>query len=195
MRGILHNIRNAARGGYNECSNFDEDSTPLRDQEFQKQLANPAWKSALISHLSDYLKKAVGSQLHHDQSLIIDVPGAPSPLRIEKKDGEIIVSSLDALSHNLGEADYAIWFHVRNCKEKNVIIAAGDTDIFMYGLALTSVDALGPDEKTIMVERKRDSDYLNLNTTWAALQKHEKLSQVRVAMSGFHLCSLYDLAR
>ena len=85
------------------------------------------------------------------------------------------------IAHKLGEADYAIWHHVKHSGPGNILVCAGDTDIFMTGLALQSLGALG-DGKAIMIERRRDEDYLDVSATMRSIERQYKEVNAVLAM-------------
>ena len=50
---------------------------------------------------------------------------------------------LPMLSNQNGEADYNVWYHVKNTLTQNILVIGNDTDIWVYGMALFESGQLG----------------------------------------------------
>ena len=171
MRAILHRIRAAVLGGaLSRVREFDIHDRPPRGSEFQSLLTNPAFKQKLLEALAESLCH-LGDRLSQDQRIVVDSPGLDVPVAVTATSAPV---DMPELAHKLGdEADYAIWHHVKHSGPGNILVCAGDTDIFMTGLALQSLGALG-DGKDIMIERRRDEDYLKVSETMRSIERQYK---------------------
>ena len=109
----------------------------------------------------------LGSKLRDNQRIVVDSPGLEIPMAVT---AGAAPTGMPELAHTLGEADYAIWHHVKHCQQNKVIVCAGDTDIFMYGMALQSIGALG-EGREIIIERKKDEDYLHLSSSMRSIER------------------------
>ena len=162
-------------GATHSGEQFCVSNKPTRSVEFQKSLQNPAFKKQLTDALAERLLQ-IGEKLDADQKLVVDSPGYDTPMCVTNMGSP---SAMPDIAHRLGEADYAIWHHIRHCSEGSIVVVAGDTDIFMYGMALQSVGLLGDMveqgglkewRKCIVMERQRDADYLQVTRSMQALE-------------------------
>ena len=187
MRSILHRIRAGLLGGaLSGSQQFNIYDRPPRGSEFQKLLTDPVFKEQLVVALAESLLQ-LGSKMRDNQRIVVDSPGLDIPMAVT---AGAAPTGMPELSHTLGEADYAIWHHVKHCEQNKVIVCAGDTDIFMYGMALQSIGALG-EGREIVIERKKDEDYLHLSASMRSIDRqYTQVNAFRaVAAYSANVCS------
>ena len=89
----------------------------------------------LIDYLYNGLALKAKHSLQDNQYLIIDVPTyGQEPTIISL--GIMEPSRPTSRVNNKGEANCGLWFHAKCSSMSRVLIVAGDTDVYMYGLAL-----------------------------------------------------------
>ena len=78
--------------------------------------------------------------------------------------------------NNKGEADCAVWFHAACSSHRQVLVHAGDTDIFMYGLALCEQGHF--QQKQVCVERMKDAEYVLIDEGIRLLSNMPELKEL-----------------
>lgn len=131
--------------------------------DYAKFLAVPDCKQWWISEIVDYFMTFATDSLAPHKSLLIDSPSLESPVLI-------VNGLLESISPNdKGEGDHAVWLYASISPFNNVVISANDTDIWVYGLALSELGYLHG--KTCFVERKH-GDYVAVGNVVHILQQH-----------------------
>ena len=139
----------------------DEDQIP-HGEIFAEGLTDVRYKSLLIDYISVNFCQ-LACQLESDITVIIDSPTYDTP--IEVKDGQHI--PLQERKNNKGEADSGVWFHAGKSSCDNILVHAGDTDIFMYGLAL--YEQCHFQQKKVCVERVAGAEYVSIDSGCAII--------------------------
>ena len=109
-RQLLHTSRSSKSGtmGESECQIIGEGEIPSA-KEFQKLLANKSLKGQLITFLMTKFRN-LALKADMQMSLILDYEDLNQPIIIRNQ----TELPLPMLSNQNGEADYNIWYHVKN---------------------------------------------------------------------------------
>ena len=171
-RQLLHASRSSKSGvsDGNECEITSEGEIP-HGKEFQQLLANKELKSKLVTYLMNSFRQ-MAMQIDLSIALIFDYADIQQPVVILNR-REL---PLPMLSNKNGEADYNVWFHVRNSLTQTILITGSDTDIWVYGMALFETGLLG--EKQIVVERVINAEYVDINAIMEACRLHPVLCKI-----------------
>ena len=120
--------------------------------------------------MNNFRNRALQTEMQ--MNLILDSEDLSQPIIIRNK----IELLLPMLSNQKGEADYNIWYHVKNTLSQNILIVGNDTDIWVYGMALFEGGQLG--NKQIRVERVINAEYVDINHIVDACNAHPALSRI-----------------
>ena len=154
------------------CSHAIHDDDPIPHGEmFAEALTDARYKSLLINYISLSFPVLAKSQ-QIDEIIIIDSETYSTPIQVAC--GQTI--SLPARKNNKGEADCGVWFHAAHSDCDTVVIHDGDTDVFMYGLALYEQGHF--QDKNILVERAKGAEYVSINEGCAILNQLPLFTQL-----------------
>ena len=112
----------------------------------------PKLKRELIAYLMNKFTDFALSSHYHDTHVILDYDEVDAPLCVVNGN----MSHVPCLKNQLGEADYAMWYHCVMSTSTNIIILGSDTDIWVYGMALKEAGWL--QNKRMFVERSIKTD-------------------------------------
>ena len=132
----------------------------------------------LIDYLCNGSALKAKHSLQDHQHVIIDAPTygqEPTLISLGK------MESCPIRKNNKGEADCGLWFHAKCTPMSHVLIVAGDTDVYMYGLALMEAGWLKSQEgvqKQIAVERRFEKEYVSLNKGLTCISNHSSLAHL-----------------
>ena len=127
-------------------------------KEFVEALTDQKYKSLILDYIcAGFISLA--SSMPRGKSMILDSPTfGCQPVCV--KDG-VLVDSLVQRQNNKGEADFAVWWHAQESDAKQIIVHAGDTDIYMYGMSICDRNMIPG--KNIVVERIVDTEYVHVS--------------------------------
>ena len=131
-RELLHALRSSKSGTMDEseCQIIGEGEIPSA-KEFQKLLANKLLKGQLITFLMTKFRN-LALKADMQMNLILEYEDLNQPIIIRNQ----TELPLPMLSNQNGEADYNVWYHVKNTLTQNILVIGNDTDIWVYGMAL-----------------------------------------------------------
>ena len=152
-----------------------------RGTNFSAAFSDKDYKAALISFIVDNFI-ACATTLLPGKKMIID--SEYKTVTLTKED------VVHEEPNQIGEADYAIWFHARKCDKDICIICCKDTDIWVYGLATFELGWLNP-SVTFIIERARDLDYININEGVRVISNDVRLSMLQYPVTC--VCVVYIL--
>ena len=167
IRSLLHSERKTKQSKVNVKTPPTEiklDDPLLFGQNYATALQNKVYKVEIINILSTGLMEKA-KEFHHslqDKQVIID---SPTFGKVPKVICNGEVENLVTRANNKGEADCGVWFHARASRCAQVLVCAGDTDIYMYGLSLMEMGyfELHNKQKLVAVERVWGKEYVNIN--------------------------------
>ena len=126
----------------------------------------------LIDYISVSFPLLAKSQ-HLDAVIIIDSQTyGETPIQFESGQS----TPLFARKNNKGEANCGVWFHAACSLCDTIVIHAGDTDVFMYGLALYEQGHF--QHKKVFVEREKGVEYVSIHQGCAILSQLPELSEL-----------------
>ena len=134
----------------------DEDAIP-HGEIYAEALTDSKYKSLLLDYITVSFTVLAKQQIGPDTKVIIDSPTfGNTPVEVSYQQSKGLCNR----ANNKGEADCAVWFHAVSSTHSQVLIHAGDTDIYMYGLALFDQGHLN--NKEVAVERVKDAEYVQI---------------------------------
>ena len=179
QRGIVHKSR-AEKAGVQDSSTAPPAPSPVSSLEslaFGTAIRDQQWKKILNQQIAAKLAQYCTAHLRTGQTIVIDAGLEEAPTVVTKHAGveSGSIGSRLGMKHDKGEADYSIWLYVNRCWEEQVLVLARDTDIWMYGLALYDLGALG--SKHVQVERKRGQPVIDVPKAVTAIHSSEKYNR------------------
>ena len=85
--------------------------------------------------------------------------------------------------NNKGQADCGVWFHAACSLCDTIVVHAGDTDVFMYGLALYEQGHF--QHKKVFVEREKGVEYVSIDQRCAILSQLPEFSELVTKKQGW----------
>ena len=119
--------------------------------EYMSLLNVPSFKAALIEYLTLQFVTMAQKQ---SVRIVVDSPSLHNPKSVS------INGVVELIPNEQGEAHYALWHHAVHCQGNDVLIVSGDTDVWVYGLALWEAGWLC--NRTIVVQRGLSGEYINI---------------------------------
>ena len=175
---VLHSERHKkVKSGVKITKNISDTEKILHGDMYVGALADTAFKSQLISYLCHYFLEKGKNVLKPGQSLIIDSDAMGNSPKCSEF-GSVI--TLHSRTNNKGEADCGVWFHAKVSQCDNILVLAGDTDIYMYGLVLFELGLLTNTStgKKIAVERQYNKEYVSMNSGFTHIHHFENLQHL-----------------
>ena len=193
IRDIIHEERSQKHAMPFTCpSQINHGDEVPHGQLFAAALSNEKYKSLLINYLSNALCDTAKCCLKSNESLIIDSP------TFDQCPHKVVFGKFSALperSNNKGEADIAIWWHVKFSHCKQILVHATDTDIYLYGVALMDLHFFHPD-KQIAVETQFNNCFVSINGLNSLIKSEPSLHKLSnwpsVAILAIYLLSGSD---
>ena len=190
IRQIIHTERKKGKGAIKELDvNISDEKPALHGTKHAQALQNPIYKQNLIHYLKEQFISLADNL---NGTLIID---CIHKIPIIVRNGSF--SECEERSNTKGEADNAIFIHVKKSDCNNIVIVASDTDIPMYGIASLENDTMSmtEDAKNIVVEKNINEDYVWLNKALLNFRSHENVASSSLKHSiGHAVLALYLLA-
>ncbi len=170
----------------------------IHGQNFSTALKDSKFKGKLIDYLSTFFTAKAQMSLSPGQHLIVDSPTFDqNPVHVSN--GQICVAT--DRCNNKGEADNGLWFHCFKSPCNQVLVVAGDTDVYMYGLALFGCGyfkTYGGVNKKIAVERDFKREFVDINLGVLKINDLPQLSHLStpgcLSTASLHILSIYILS-
>jgi hypothetical protein len=179
IRAAVHEERKRGKTAFICPSTIQDDALIPLGQQYVEALNDRKFKGLLLDYITVSFTVLAEMYLSPNQQLILD-----SPIH-----GETPVSTTYGRSYavqdrknNKGEADSGVYWHCKCSTCPQIIIHAGDTDIYMIGIALSSEGHF--QNKHVVVERMMNAEYVDITkavSSLSLLPQFQSLPQPQVA--------------
>jgi hypothetical protein len=194
IRNAIHQERKKGSNTSFTCPSkiSDNDSVP-HGLQYAEALTDPKYKALLLDYITVSFTVFAKRNLTGPTQLIIDCPTYGQHPHAVTLGSSI---PLPNRQNNKGEADCGVWFHARCSDCPQVLIHAGDTDIYVYGIALADMGSFP--NKDVAVERILNKDYVKINQAVTSLQQMPELqhlhndNQIGISLLAVYLLSGSD---
>ena len=176
VRGLLHGECRGDRGPISVPESINSNDCIMHGKHYASAFSDPKFKRSLVNFVMSVFQEKAKSSLTDGQELYLDYENDKGVIFINSSGVSVSLSRLN----NKGEADNAIFWHARVSPKANILIKAGDSDVFMYALALRDMGDL-PDVQNIVVEID-NQQYVWINKGVELINSHPKLNH----LSGSH---------